>query len=175
SVGQKDERRAIYNRFDSVLSSGWGILITASGGYYGEMGEVVDVDNGSASHHLNPSDAVLKESRVLLLVPPCGETGLIIAETRGRSHLTANVLQQLRTGLTSLGITVRVNSEFADEYAWSRFLDTEEINVRSVELVQNTRSSDRTNFTEENVKRTTLKIDLEDGTEAKRRITGAIR
>src|SRR5205823_3554933 len=72
-------------------------------------------------------------------------------------------------------ITVRVNSEFADEYAWSRFLDTEEINVRSVELVQNTRSSDRTNFTEENVKRTTLKIDLEDGTEAKRRITGAIR
>ncbi|MBP2340172.1 hypothetical protein JOF41_006350 [Saccharothrix coeruleofusca] len=174
SGGEKNEKKAIYSRFDSVRSSGWGVLITASGGYYGESAQVVDVESGEEAHSIATTDAVLRESRVLMLIPPYGETGLLVAETRGRSHLANGVLVQLNNDLKGYGVKLRTVTDLADEHAWNKFLDSEEIGIRSVELVQRTRSIDRTNFTSENVKKSTLIIDLEDDTEVKRRLRGAL-
>lgn len=174
SGGEKNEKKTVYNRFDAVHASGWGVLVTASGGYYGEPAQVVDVESGEEARPISVTDAVLRESRVLMLIPPYGETGLLIAETRGRSHLAAGVLVQLNNSLKDYGIKLRTVTDLADEHAWARFLDAEEIGIRSVELIQRARSADRTNFTSENVKKSTLIIDLEDGTEAKQRLRGAL-
>lgn len=172
--GEANKDKGSFTRFDRVDSNAWGILVTVSGGYYGEPGEVVDVANRRRSRRISSTDAVLRESRVLMLVPPYGDAGLIIAETRGRSHLTANVLTALNNDFKDRGLKLRTVTDLADEHAWSRFLDSEEIGIRSVELVQNTRSSDRTNFTGENVRRSTLRIDLEDGTDLKSRLSAAV-
>ncbi|MBW4720741.1 hypothetical protein [Saccharothrix obliqua] len=175
SGGEKNDKKGIYNRFDSTEASNWGVLITASGGFYGEPAQVVDVESGEEARPIAVTDAVLRESRVLMLIPPIGESGLLIAETRGRSHLASSVLIQLNNDLKAHGIRLRTITDLADEHAWSKFLDAEEIGVRSVELVQRSQSTDRTNFTSENVKKSTLIIDLEDGTETKRRIRGALK
>lgn len=175
SIGQLDEKRTVYNRFDDVKHSNWGILINSSGGFYGEYGELVDVEQDADRRVISPTDAVLRESRVLLLVPPYGDTGLVVSEVRGRSHQTAGVIKSLNASLEGDGIRLRVLSDVADEHAWNQYLEDEAVGVTSVELVQKRQAADRTNFTNENVKSANLRIDLEDGTEPKRRISAALR
>lgn len=173
-AGEKDEKRGLYTRIRQVRADAWGILITIKGGPYGELRELFDVENGdplAPSRPVHPTDAVLSDFRVLFLVPPYGAKGLLISETRSRSHLTAYALKQLNTKLLPSGVKLRIVRDATDAIAWANYLDSGEAGVKSVELVQTTPSPDRTRFTNENVKKSRLQIDLVDGSPLKRRVS----
>lgn len=176
--GERDEANYRYVRISEVRESGWGILLTVQGGDYGDTAEVFDVENGNLDdpvREIKHSDAVLKNYRVLFIIPPRGDTGLLISEIRGRSHPTSALLKLLNIRLNEHGVKLRVTSELVDARAWSDFLDNEDVGVTGVELVQSTTSRDRTSFTEENVKSARLQITLVDGSAVKRRIVTAMR
>ncbi|MFG3618057.1 hypothetical protein [Nocardia sp. NPDC047654] len=178
SAGQKDDGKSIYTRISVVKESGWGILLTAQGGDYGERREIFDVESGNPDdppREIKLSDAVLKDFHILFIIPPYGVSGLMISEVRGRSHLTAPICAMLNSRLRQYGICIRLTSDLVDAQAWSEFLSDEGVGITGVELVQSTRSADRTAFTQENVKSARLQLSLVDGSEVKRRILSAVR
>lgn len=174
-AGERNERTSTFTRFDLVRTGGLGIFISTSGGLFGEHAEIVDSENGSPTGTVSVNDAILREFRTLLLVPSQGDAGLLIAEVRGRSHHTPGLLKLINYTLQRHNIKIRVYSELTDAHAWTEYIASDEVGVRGVELAQKTQSPDRTTFTNENVKKSTLRIDLDDSTEVKNRLTDAMR
>ncbi|MFF1614846.1 hypothetical protein ACFVYA_44410 [Amycolatopsis sp. NPDC058278] len=176
--GEKDETRRHYTRVSQVRSDAWGILLNVKGGEYGEPREVIDVDSDEPEEdprQIGQSDAVLSDFYSLLIIPPYGDAGLLITEVKGRSHLLPQTLRQLNYRLRDLGVFLRVTSDTVDARAWSEFLSDDSVGVTGVELVQSRPSPDRTRFTEENVRRSRLHLDLEDGSQVKARVIDALR
>jgi hypothetical protein len=144
------------------------------GGTYGELRELFDVDiddPDSEPRPVNANDAVLSDFRSLAIIPPHGEAGLLISETRSRSHLTSQLIRQLNFQLQDNGVKLRILRETTDEFAWRNYLNESDVDIKSVELVQTRQSPDRTRFTHENVKRSRLQIDIVDNSAIKRRLT----
>jgi hypothetical protein len=136
------------------------------GGSYGELRELFDVDEDdpdAPTRPVMPTDAVLSDFRVLFVIPPYGLSGLIIVETRSRSHLTGQAIRQINSQLMRHGVWLRTRREITDAAAWQQYLSAGNVGVKAVELIQTTQSADRTSFTSENVKRTHVQIDLYDG------------
>ena len=177
-AGEKDATRSRYTRISRVRHDAWGILLTVKDGEYGELREIIDVDDGNPNaptRQVGRSDAVLSDFYVLLIVPPYGCTGLLISEIKGRSHLTPETLRQLNFRLRNEGLWLRATSDTVDAYAWNEFLSDDRVGVTAIELIQTTQSPDRTHFTNENVKRAKLQIDLIEGSSTKQRILAALR
>jgi hypothetical protein len=174
--GQADDDTLHYMRLDKVSSNGWGHLVWGKGGLYGDAAEVVEVASGNPRGNIGAGDAVIREARVLFIVPPVGELGLMVSETRSRSHLTAAVLRELNKKLLiASGAKARLESEIADNVAWNGYFDQSDTRVSGVELVQHRRSTDDTRFTEEDVvRKSTVSLQLVDGSEVQRGIRGAI-
>jgi len=101
--GAEDEQRYHHSRLDGVHMDGWGVLLTVSGGSYGEAAEVVDRRTGRARRALARDDAVLRDARLLWLMPPHGTVGLLLSEARGRSHLGPAVVRRLNNYLKPAG------------------------------------------------------------------------
>ncbi|WP_344861624.1 hypothetical protein [Amycolatopsis ultiminotia] len=176
--GEKDETRQHYTRISQVRQDAWGILLNVKGGEYGEPREVIDVDANAPEEdprQIGQSDAVLSDFYSLLIIPPYGHAGLLITEVKGRSHMTPATLRQLNFRLRDLGVFLRVTSDTVDAKAWSEFLEDDSVGVTGVELVQSSQSPDRTRFTTENVRRSRLHLDLEDGSQVKARVVDALR
>ncbi|WP_162834462.1 hypothetical protein [Amycolatopsis circi] len=176
--GEKDEVRRHYTRISQVRADAWGILLTVKGGDYGEPREVIDVDADETlgnPRSIGQSDAVLSAFYSLLIIPPYGESGLLITEVKGRSHLQGATLRQLNYKLRDLGVFLRITSDAVDGHAWSEFLADDAVGVTGVELVQSTPSPDRTRFTSENVRRSWLHLDLENGSQLKAKVVNALR
>lgn len=176
--GEKNDQRGVYTRVSDVKADAWGILLTVKGGQYGESRELLDVDSVDPDEPMRPvgpSDAVLSDLRVLLLIPPYGTKGLLVTETRSRSHWTSFVLNRLNLELRSLGVKLRTVREATDALAWSNYLSRDEVGIKSVELIQTTQSADRTRFTSENVKSARLQLNIDDGSELKRRLSSIVR
>lgn len=176
--GEKDETRRHYTRVSQVRADAWGILLNVKGGDYGEPRDVIDVDADEIldeSRQIGQSDAVLSDFHSLLIIPPYGESGLLITEVKSRSGMERETLRLLNFRLRELGVFLRVTSDLVDAKAWSEFLADEAVGVTGVELVQSTPSPDRTRFTDENVRRSRLHLDLEDGSQLKERVVNALR
>ncbi|MBF6332798.1 hypothetical protein [Nocardia transvalensis] len=171
-TGKLDENRNKYIKFAEVRDDNWGILLTAKGGEWGESRELVDVydDPDVESRPINPSDAVISDFHALFIVPPYGDTGLLVTEVKGRSHWTVETLAQINLKLDAHGIKLRLSWDLVDASAWNAYFSDETVGVKSVELVQKYPSSDRTRFTNENVKSARLEIDLLEGSEVKQRV-----
>ena len=173
--GEADERRSVYTRFDRVTSSGWGVLLAASGGSFGEPAEVVDRRTGDPRASLGTDDALLRDARLLFVLPPYGTQGLMISEARGRSHLGPAVVTRLNKRLASAGLVLRLDTAVADDVAWNAYLEREDVSVSGVELVQHRRSADGGRFTEEDViKKARLSLDLAPDTRTQQRVRGAL-
>lgn len=84
--GKADEVRQLFTRVDVVQAEGWGLLLTVSGGPFGQSAEVVDLEQGRPRNPVVATDAVLSPGRVLFVVPPTGTHGVLVSEVRGRSH-----------------------------------------------------------------------------------------
>ena len=176
--GEKNDQRGVYTRVSNVKADAWGILLTVKGGQYGESRELLDVDSvdpDEPTRPVGPSDAVLSDLRVLLLIPPYGTKGLLIAETRSRSHWTTFILKRLNSELRGVGVKLRTVRETTDALAWNDYLSRDEVGIKSVELIQTTQSADRTHFTSENVKSARLQLNIDDGSELKRRLSSIVR
>jgi hypothetical protein len=174
--GQADDTNLHYVRLEKIRSDNWGHLVRAKGGSYGDAAEVVEAASGDPRGTIEPGDAVIRDGRVLFIVPPTGELGLMVSEVRSRSHLTAAVLKELNKQLAiQPGVTARLEHEIADNVAWNEYLDQSDLRVSGVELVQHRRSADDTRFTEEDVvSRSTLRLQLVDTTEVQGRLRQAI-
>lgn len=173
--GADDEQRSLYSRLDGVHMDGWGVLLSASGGSYGEAAEVVDRRTGRARRALAHDDAVLRDARLLWLMPPHGTVGLLLSEARGRSHLGPAVVRRLNYHLKLTGAVMRLDSDVADDVAWSGFLDHADVSVSGIELVQNRRSLNGGRLTEEDVvSKALLTLSLEPGTQTQRRVRDAV-
>lgn len=176
--GERNDDRGVYTRVSGVKADAWGVLLTVKGGPYGESRELLNVDSINPfepTRPVSPSDAVLSDLRVLLLIPPYGTKGLIIAEVRTRSHWTSFVLRRLNSELRTAGIKLRIVRETTDALAWSDYLSRDEVGIKSVELIQTTQSVDRTRFTTENVKSARLQLSIDDGSMIKRRLSLILR
>lgn len=176
--GERNDDRGVYTRVSNVKADAWGVLMTVKGGSYGESRELLNIDSSDPdepTRPVGPSDAVLSDLRVLLLVPPYGTCGLIIAEIRTRSHWTSFVLRRLNSELKSVGVKLRVRRDTTDALAWGNYLSRDEVGIKSVELIQTTQSADRTRFTAENVKSVRLQLGIEDGSTIKRRLSLILR
>ena len=173
--GESDERKYQYTRFDRVTASGWRVLLLVSGGPFGEPAGVVDRITHAARVDLASDDVVLREGRVVFVVPPDGKQGLIVSEARGRSHVTPIVVKRLNTRLKSIGCVLRLDSDVADDVAWNGFLRADDVSVRSVELVQHPRASGAGRLTsEDNLRRARLVLDLDQEVRTQDRIVQAI-
>lgn len=173
--GEADERKSVYTRFDQLQQSGWAVLLAASGGPFGEPAQVVDRHTGTARASLGVDDAVLRDARLLFVLPPYGTQGLLISEARGRSHLGPAVIHRVNKRMADQGLVLRLDSEVADDVAWNAYLDRDDVSVSGVELVQNRRSADGGRFTEEDaIKKARLTLDLEPGTRTQQRVRGAL-
>ncbi|HEX5408052.1 MAG TPA: hypothetical protein VFX16_37795 [Pseudonocardiaceae bacterium] len=171
--GERDDTRNVYSRISDVQRSNWGLLIKMKGGTFGEPREVFDVDMDdpeSPTRPINRNDAVLSDFRTIAIIPPHGAAGILIVETRSRSHLTTQLMRALNYGLQSEGLKLRILRETTDDFAWRNYLDQSDVDIKSIELVQTTQSPDRTRFTEENVKRARLQLDVFDNSPVKRRV-----
>lgn len=171
ATGQIDDRASTYLRVDSGSAERWVVLVRASGGAFGEIREVVDTATHQQRTGLALDDAVLRDMLLLLVIPPYGTSGVLVAETRGRSHLTAGLIKQLNIKLKPKKLTIRLEANPADEVAWNKFLDQSDVEVSAIELIQNVPSSDRTRFGKKKiVTKASLVLKLTDDQKAKKGI-----
>jgi hypothetical protein len=161
--GDDDKGRKAYIELNKVSSQGWCSLLTASGGAYGESGEIVNVTTGQRSR-LTHDDAVIHDARNLFVLPPFGDVGLLVAETRGRGTLVPSLLRRLNYQLDKIGALLRVESELADDVAWNNFLDDGASEITAVELVQHQRTADGSRLTKDAVIRGAyIRLSVEQG------------
>lgn len=174
--GDADAQRSTYFRINTAKMGGWTLYTEASGGAFGEVRDIVDTNTHTKSGTIAYSDAVLQQMTMVMVVPPYGDQGLLIAETRGRSHLSTSLFRRLNNRLKSDGLYVRFDHSVADSVAWEDFLSRDEVDVNSIELVQKNRSADRTNFGDnKRVSKATLTIKLSDDRSTKERVIAALR
>jgi len=176
--GERNDQRGMYTRVTNVKDDAWGVLLTVKGGQFGEPRELLDVDSDDPdepTRPIGPSDAVLSDLRVLLLIPPYGSKGLVVAETRSRSQWISFVLRRLNLELRSVGVKLRTVRDTTDAIAWGSYLSRDEVGIKSVELIQTNQSVDRTRFTSENVKSARLQLNIADGSELKRRLSAILQ
>lgn len=168
--GQRTLRRFFTPVSTPSTQGNWGLLITASGGTFGKQGEVFDTGTGKRTP-LNHADAVLRQARVVLYMPPHGDAGLLIAETRSGSHLTQNVINMLNTNLKSNGLVLRTDHDMVDSAAWELYLGSNDLNLKRVEMVTHSKLDDVSQVTQDGVRKTAVKINIEPDSPAARGIT----
>jgi hypothetical protein len=144
--GESDEKSSSYFRVDEAASAPCVIAVTASGGGFGEEKEVVNINDHSPKNPISADDAVLSRMLFLIVLPTYGTSGVLLSHVRGRSHLTPGLMKRLNRHLDPKGWHLRLEKDVADEVAWSDYLGEDDVEVKSVELIQRHASADRTNF-----------------------------
>jgi hypothetical protein len=174
--GASDPRRGTYFRLDNGKTGGWTVVLEASGGAFGEQREVVDTTTHATSSTIGLNDAVLQSMTMILMIPPYGDTGFLVSETRGRSHLTSGLYEAMKVRTSARGLLMRLDRSISDEVAWNAYLNRTSVDIKSLELRQKTRSRDRTNFgNDRRVASATLSLRLRNDADTKRSLIDVIR
>lgn len=143
--GEADDRKSTFFTVDSERRDGWGLVTEVSGGTYGSTARAVDVTSGIKTKDITRDEAVLRGSRIVLIVPPQGEYGVIISEVQSNASLLGSFVGQLNLRLGKLGLRMHLEKEIADGVAWMAYLNQPDVGISGVELVTK-QSVDRTNF-----------------------------
>jgi hypothetical protein len=143
--GEVDDRRSTFFTVDSERRDKWGLVTEVSGGAYGTTARAVNINSGLKTKDIKTDEAVLRGSRIVLIVPPQGKYGLIISEVQGNASLLAPFVGQLNLRLGMLNLRMHLQKEIADGVAWMAYLNQPDVGISGVELVTK-QSVDRTNF-----------------------------
>lgn len=143
--GEADDRKSTFFTVDSQRESNWGIVAEASGGDFGSAARAVDVNTGKKTKDILPEEAILRGSRLVLIVPPAEQWGLIISEVQSNASLLTPFVNQLNLRLGRQNLKIHLENEIADGVAWSDYLGRTDVGISGVELVTK-QSVDRTNF-----------------------------
>ncbi|MCM3516240.1 hypothetical protein [Nocardioides sp. P86] len=167
SSGDADTKKGAYFKVVEAQEGGWMIAVLGSGGSFGIQRDVIDTTTGQYKAPIAPDDAVLDRMHLLLLIPPNGDSGLLVAETSGRSHLTPGLTRALNLHLKGRGVKLRLEDDFTDAEAWSQFLDQSNIDVKAVELVQTHKPAQGVSFGDKSIARAVVTLQLAKGAQAK--------
>lgn len=176
-VGVKDDRKSTFFTVDTIHEDNWGLGIIASGGGFGTPATVVDTISGLSrpSKDIDPDEAVMRDSRILMIVPPGGNVAVTVFEVQSNSSLQAPIFKTLETILSIEGLTLRVDNELADKIAWSQYLGREDVGIKGVELTERGNSIDRSFDDSSGIRNLKLGIGIEPDGRKSHAILDAIR
>jgi hypothetical protein len=117
----------------------------------------------------------MRDSRVLMIVPPGGITAIVVFEVQSNSSLQAPIFKTLETILSPEGLTLRVDNEMADRIAWMQYLGRDDVGIKSVELTERGNSIDRSFDDSAGVRNLKLGIGIEPDGRKSRAIVEAMR
>lgn len=173
--GDADQKKGSYFRLRDARKSMNLIVLEGSGGMFGTARDVVDITTDAFKPAIVATDAVLERMKMLLVIPDSGDSGLLVSETKGRSHLTSSLIRTLNTRLRPLGVQMRLDSDFTDAEAWNNFLDGTSIDVKALELVQTHKPSQGVQFGDKSVARAVISLQLAPGAQAKSKLLKELR
>lgn len=165
--GDADSKKGAYFRVVDAAHDGWVIAVHGSGGSFGTARDVIDTSTDQYKSPIDPADAVLDRMLMLLVIPPTGDSGLLVSETSGRSHLTTGLTRAINVRLKVLGVTMRLEDDFTDSEAWSQFLSQSNIDVQALELVQTHKPAQGVSFGDKSIARAVVTLQLAQGAQAK--------
>lgn len=170
--GETDARKSTFFTVDSMRRSNWGLVTEASGGEFGSEARAVDVGTGLKTKDITAEEAVLRGSRLLMLIPPGEQYGMIISEVQGNASLLSPFINGVNLRLNSYGLKIHPENEIADGVAWTSYLGQSGVGINGVELITK-QSVDRTNFDFDDsagVSGVRLFVGVEPGSSISRRI-----
>ncbi|WP_248762126.1 hypothetical protein [Pseudarthrobacter sp. SSS035] len=173
--GEADKRKSTFFTVDAFRQSNWGFVAHASGGDFGSPARAVDVGTGQVTKDITADEAVLRDSRLVVLVPPSGIEGLIISEVQGNASLLTPFVNQLDRRLNAHGLKIHVDNAIADSVAWNDYLSRPDVGIQGIELVQKD-SVDRTSFDDPSgVSTVKMYVGIETGSMKARNIAAALK
>lgn len=176
SSGDRDDRESDFLRVDDIAEGGWLIVPVIKGGDFGEALDVVDVRSNEDKDPISPDYALLRKGTIVLVVPPDGEYGVVIAETVGnRSHLVPFIKRLSYRLRLETNHVLRLDSEIADSVAWSKLLDRKSSHVSELVFVAHELSSDHTQFRAPGVKTAELRLNLLGGSKQEKAVSRALK
>ncbi|MDJ0319515.1 hypothetical protein [Pseudarthrobacter sp. PS3-L1] len=143
--GEADDRKSTFFTVDSERRDNWGLVTEASGGAYGSEARAVNVTSGQKTKDISSDEAVLRGSRIVFIVPPSGEYGIIISEVQGNASLLSPFVNQLNFRLGLKNLRIHLEKDVADGVAWMQYLNSSDVGITGVELVTK-QSVDQTSF-----------------------------
>lgn len=143
--GEVDKRKSSFFTVDKKRKSNWGLITEASGGLFGSPARAVDVASGKKTNDIGADEAVLRGSRIVMILPPSEDYGLIVSEVQSNASLLAPFVNQLNLKLGHINFRIHLEKEIADGVAWSSYLNRSDVGINGIELVTKG-SVDRTNF-----------------------------
>lgn len=165
--GDADPKKGAYFKVVDAKHGGWVVAVQGSGGSFGVARDVVDTTTDQYKAPIGADDAVLDRMQMLLVIPRSGDSGLLVSETSGRSHLTTGLTRALNLHLKGLGVTMRLEDDFTDAEAWNQFLGQSNIDVQALELVQTHKPQQGVSFGDKSITRAVVTLQLAKGAQAK--------
>lgn len=143
--GEADDRKSTFFTVDAERRDGWGLVTEVSGGVFGSEARAVNVKSGQKTKDILSDEAVLRGSRIVLIVPPSGDYGVIISEVQGNASLLSPFVNQLNFRLGLMNLRIHLEKDIADGVAWMEYLNKPDVGITGVELVTK-QSIDHTSF-----------------------------
>ncbi len=128
----KDDTRQHWVEINDVRSYSPHIGIIRLGvGTYGEAGPIKDVDTGQTVSHITDKQAPTGENRLVLMVPPEGESAYLLAEESRRGSGSRRVITLFKKHLNERYPTILMKVETVTESeVWSTNAALKEVELR---------------------------------------------
>ncbi|MGX5356845.1 hypothetical protein [Kocuria sp. KH4] len=174
--GDADERRSDFLKVRRVQRAGWCLVVDVRGGSYGDDLTIVDSTTGADRGRVEATDALLREGRVVMVVPEYGTQGLIVTEVKSNKHHLvpfSNRLSRLMRDET--GKVLRVGHEVADSVAWAKLFERGEAQVSELIFTSNNPAERRHRLPgDEAASKLQLVLSIARGTRTQERISRRI-
>ncbi|WP_138443557.1 hypothetical protein [Sinomonas susongensis] len=137
-VGVAEEKRSSYFSLDFLHRASWIVRMAGSSGVFGTPATVVDTTTGSpvAAKAILADEAVMRDSRILAVLPPSEKVFAAAFEVQGNGSLMTHFARALDKALRTHNLKLQGEHDVADGVGWRNYLQRDDVEITGVDLVQ---------------------------------------
>jgi len=112
-----DYQRGKYLTITDVTVAGRSVVVEAESGYFGDPGKTIDVATHEVAHERTRDQSATIMTRLMLMVPPGGTTGVFVIERQGLIGAGPRIISAFKRALVSRFSTYSFDTETVLESA----------------------------------------------------------